>query len=126
MDNFERSGEIYRTGFLPKEQKIIEQCKDSVVLLHNHSLNGRPSGQDLLAYLRHDKIKLSLIICHDGTIYGIYGVKPAFERAYSEVFERFKEKSSDLEEIKRLTMTELYIYNDQLSDRHKLFYVQKL
>lgn len=42
------------------------------------------------------------------------------------VIERFKEKFSDLEEIKHLTMTELYIYNDQLSDRHKLFYVQKL
>lgn len=70
VDNFERAGSMYRTLFLEEENKKIMECPNSIILLHNHSLNGRPSGQDLLAYLHNEKIRISLILCHDGGIYG--------------------------------------------------------
>lgn len=37
-----------------------------------------------------------------------------------------KEKISDIDEAKRLATTEIYIYNDSLSDKKKLFVVEEL
>lgn len=126
VDNFNRTGEIFRTSFSDTEVEIINKCEDSIALIHNHSHNGRPSGQDILAYLKNDKVKLSLIVCHNGEVYGIYAVRQSFENCYLELLEKQKEKTVDIEEAKRLATTEIYLLNEQLSDRHKFFFVEKL
>ena len=43
-----------------------------------------------------------------------------------KILERQKDKTSDINEAKRLATTEIYILNEQLSDRHKMFFVEKL
>lgn len=126
VDNFERAGSPKGTGFSIEERKLIENCPDSIVLLHNHSHNGRPSGQDLLSYLHNEQIKISLILCHDGSVFGIYGVKEDFEPMYKDFLEHYKEKTSDIDEAKRLATTEMYIKNDDLSDKHKIFCIKCL
>lgn len=126
VDNFNRDGETHKTGFSYEEYKIVEKCLDSIILIHNHSLNGRPSAQDLLVYLHNEKVRISLIACHDGTLYGIYGVSKEFENRYHLVYNKFKGQMSDENDIKRLVMTELYLYNDKLSEKKKLFHVEKL
>ena len=77
-------------------------------------------------YLHNEKVRISLIACHDGTLYGIYGVSKEFENRYHLVYNKFKGQMSDENDIKRLVMTELYLYNDKLSEKKKLFHVEKL
>lgn len=101
-------------------------CKDGIILLHNHSLNGRPSAQDMLTYLSEERVKVSLILCHDGTVYGIYGVSSKLPNIYDDYLEQAKLKTDDLDEAKRLATTQLYLLNDKLGNRHKLFIVEKL
>ncbi|MCM1083049.1 MAG: hypothetical protein NC393_05400 [Clostridium sp.] len=126
VDNLKRSGNIAKTGFKKEEYKKIQQCKDHIIIMHNHSLNGRPSAQDIISYSRDNHIKLSLIICHDGTIYGIYDVKEEFEQIYSEYLNKAKEKTNNINEAKQLATTEIYKLNDKLNNKRKLFEIRRL
>lgn len=126
VDNFDRDGETYKTGFNAAEYKHIEGCPDSIILVHNHSLNGRPSGQDLLAYLHTEKVKISIIACHDGNIYAIYGINPKFEEQYTRRYEKYKAQTNDKNEANRLATTSLYLLNEELPEKHKLFNVKQL
>lgn len=127
-DNFPRSGSPKGTGFEGKELEAFNECKESMIVIHNHSYNGRPSGKDLLTYLEKEKIKLSIIACHNGDLYAIYMVRPSFEEKYYELIEKYKVElnTTEMEEVKREAITELYELNENLSDRHKLFLVQQL
>ena len=93
--------------------------------MHNHSLNGRPSAQDLISYLKEEKVKLSLILCHDGSVYGIFDVLPELEDIYTMYFEEVKTKATSVEEAKRLATTKLYILNEKLGKKQKLFDVRR-
>lgn len=126
VDNFNRPGEVKRTGFTPSEYYDIQICKDPVILVHNHSLNGRPSGKDLLSFLHQENVALSLVACHDGTIYEISYVNPIFEKMFYDRIEYYKTKLSDMDEIKRLSLTDLIIENDSMSCKHKLFKIRRL
>lgn len=129
VDNFNREGSIKGTGFNAEEASVLDECKDGIILLHNHSLNGRPSAQDMITYLNEEKVKLSLIACHDGTVYGIYDVSPKFLEIYKEyVDQEMKKIGTNMvtDEVKRLATTKLYILNEKLGKRHKLFDVKKL
>lgn len=126
VDNFGRLGDIKGTGFNEAEMAAIENCSDNIILMHNHSLNGRPSAQDLLTYLKEDNLKLSLIVCHDGTIYAICNVHPKLEEIYEQYKSDLKEHIVDNEMVKRLATTKLYKLNERLSERHKIFEVIEL
>ena len=126
VDNFDREAEVYRTGFNDEEMKKFNECQDSVILIHNHSHNGRPSGKDIMTYYEVDKIKLSLIACHDGDLYGIYWVRSTFMETYMDLLEAEKQKTTDIEEAKRRATTQIYELNDALSERHKFFKVERL
>ena len=71
VDNFERDGWVDHTSFNEVEYEKIEKSIDSVILIHNHSSNSRPSARDIVTYSISDKVKISIIACHDGTIYTI-------------------------------------------------------
>lgn len=126
VDNFEREGSIKGTGFNDKEYERLNDCEDGIILMHNHSLNGRPSAQDLISYLDDERIKISLILCHDGTMYGIYDVNPQFKEAYEMLLSEAKQKTNDIDDAKRLATSKLYILNEKLGKKHKLFTVEKL
>ncbi len=126
VDNFERNGSITGTGFNDQEYQKIIECTDSIALIHNHSLNGRPSIQDLLTYLHDNQIRISIIACHDGTLYSILDVKPETELIYNEILNQTKTLTSNKDEAKRLATTILYQTNDQLDDKHKFFKIEKL
>lgn len=126
VDNFKREGSTYKTGFTSEEMEKILQCTNSIIVIHNHSHNGRPSGKDLLTYLHENKIKLSIIACHNGDLYAIYWVKEEFETLYNRRIEERKISLSNIDEIKRLAMTDMYRLNEQLSEKDKFFKVVKL
>lgn len=126
VNNFYRKGSVRGTGFNDSEMKILSECKDGIVLVHNHSLNGRPSAQDLITYLHEEQIKISLVACHDGTLYGIYGVSTKFPDIYYSYLEKEKEKTNDLDIAKRLATTKLYLLNETLGKKNKLFIIKKL
>lgn len=108
------------------ERMEIDKCKDPIILVHNHSLNGRPSGKDLLSFLHQENVALSLVACHDGTVYEISYVSPKFEKMFYDRIEYYKTNLSDMDEIKRLSLTDLIIENDMISDKHKLFKIRRL
>lgn len=89
-------------------------------------MNGRPSAQDLISYLKEEKVKLSLILCHDGSVYGIFDVQPEVEAIYEMYLNEVNTKTSSVEEAKRLATTKLYILNDKLGKKQKLFDVRRL
>lgn len=120
VDNFDRDGNMYKTGFNNEESKLVLNCKDSIILIHNHSLNGRPSIQDILTYAKEDKISLSVIACYDGTLYVICGVNKEAFNVYESNLSTQKLSTSDLDEAKRLTMSKFYKINEKLGERHKL------
>ena len=126
VDNFNRSGSEKRTSFIASERMEIDKCKDPIILVHNHSLNGRPSGKDLLSFLHQENVALSLVACHDGTVYEISYVSPKFEKMFYDRIEYYKTNLSDMDEIKRLSHTDLIIENDMISDKHKLFKIRRL
>lgn len=126
VDNFNRAGEVKRTGFTPSEYYNIEICKDPAILVHNHSLNGRPSGKDLLSFLHQENVALSLVACHDGTVYEISYVSPMFKTMYESYIIELKQFISDMDEIKRLAMTRCIDKNNKLGKNKKLFKVRRL
>lgn len=126
IDNFEREGNKYGTGFTEQEYETIANCPDFIVVMHNHSLNGRPSAQDIITYLHDEHVKLSLVLCHDGTLYSINAVKPEAEMIYNDLLQDEKTRTIDIDEAKRMATTRLYNLNNRLAPKHKLFTVVKL
>lgn len=125
-DNFNRQGEIYRTGFIGPELSQIDECKDNIILIHNHSLNGRPSAQDMLSFLHQDKVQLSLVACHDGELYSIEYVDPEFETIYNNFMNYYKTQLNDIQEAKKISLTNIIIHNNKLKEKAKLFKVRRL
>lgn len=126
VDNFNRKGSMLSTGFTTDEAIKIDDCPDGIILLHNHSLNGKPSSQDLLTYALEDKVKISLIICHDGTVYGIFHVSKIYPEVYNEFINNSKQFSSDIDVVKAITTMRLNILNNKLGQKQKLFKVIEL
>lgn len=128
VDNFKRfgSGSIAGTGFNDKEYQKVQECHDGIIIVHNHSLNGRPSIQDVLTYANEDRIKLSIIACHDGTLYSICGISSKFMEYYSYFLQKEKLVVSDMDIAKQLATSDLYQLNDTLSERHKLINMTRL
>lgn len=126
VDNFEREGFANKTSFNEKEMTEIDKCEDMIIILHNHSHNVRPSGGDMLMYLHNEKVKLSIVVLHEGRVYAIKDVRPSFEDVYNDILENKKQLTTDIDEAKRLTTTEIYRINADLSERHKLFVVEEL
>lgn len=62
-----------------KEYQKIVDSENDVVVVHNHSRNGRPSGADILTCFKNEKISHSLIACHDGDLF----VLSDFDRNYN-------------------------------------------
>lgn len=124
-DNFKRQGEIYRTGFVGPELVQINECKDNLILIHNHSLNGRPSAQDMLSFLHQDKVQLSLVACHDGELYSIEYVNPEFEVFYNHLINKYKNQINNIHEIKKIALTDAIIYNNSLKEKEKLFNIRR-
>lgn len=95
VDNFNRDGKMMSTGFTIQEYNKTQECREFITLMHSHSLNGRPSATDLLSYLNNKKVNLSLIICHNGDVYAIYGVKPEFKKMFTDIVEELKNYTND-------------------------------
>ena len=127
-DNLDRvfSGSIEGTGLNKEEYDKITMCRDSVVVIHNHSLNGPPSGRDLITYNEDSHVRISLIACHNGDLYAIYEVRDEFREVYEEYLELQKRKFTDVKDAQRIAMTRLYADNDTFNEKDKLFKVVKL
>lgn len=124
VDNFDRNGSETRTGFNDNEYQKIEENPNQIILVHNHSSNGRPSPQDLLTCLHNDKIAMSVIVCHNGNIYTISDVKPKFETVYNELV--VANKLIGRHDAEGYALTEICEQNKGASDKRKFFNLKQL
>jgi len=54
------------------------------------------SAQDMLTHPKEERVKMSLILCHDGNIFGIYGVSPKFPEIYDGFLGQANKNHSDV------------------------------
>ena len=123
VDNYNREGAILKTSFNDEEYAKIEQNKGKIILIHNHSLNVRPSGGDIVSFAKNDKIAISLIACHDGDLYAILSAEKKVEEIYKKAYNNFR-NNFDKESAKALATKTLYEKND--NEHGKLFDVRRL
>ena len=126
VDNFSRDGEVHRTGFTIEEHQKLENCPNQIIYLHNHSLNGPPSAQDILTCLHNDKAYMSVIICHNGDIYTISDIKPEFEEQYEKYLETRKQRTNDIVEARCAAVDDTCNYNDSLSEKRQFIKIKRL
>ena len=55
VDNFEREDDMYKTGFNGEEYQKILDVPIIMIVMNNHSLNGRSSAQELINHLQEEK-----------------------------------------------------------------------
>lgn len=121
VDNFTREGNATSTGFNDDEYAKILECKDKIILLHNHSHNVRPSGGDIVTYSRYDNVSVSLVLCHDGDVFSIQFANKSVENIYNDAYNYFR-KDFDSDSAKALATKVLYEENE----KHNLFEVRRL
>lgn len=121
VDNLLRKGENFRTGFNEEEYKKILECKDSIILIHNHSYSVRPSGRDIVTYAENDKVIISLIACHDGDVYAIMSADKSVANIYQEAYNHYRKEFDD-GNAKTFATSALYKENEK---KH-LFEVRRL
>lgn len=125
VDNFEKTGPIDGSGFTSEEKRKIDLCKNYVIVMRDRPNNEPPAARDLLTYLHNDKIKISFILCRDGTLYGIYSVKKEFDELYNTYLKQAKERVSNIDAAKHIANTEVYRANEQLGKSDRLFDVRR-
>ena len=121
VDNFDREGKAEHTSFNKKEYSFIEKSEDLIIVLHNHSYNRPPSGRDLATYAESDKIKISIILCHDGDVYAILSAVPEVAEIYMMYYDELKDKFGD--ENARVIATGRL---EKLNINNKLYEVRRL
>ena len=120
-DNLARQGTLTQTSFNESEYQKVLDCKDGVVLMHNHSTSVRPSGADIKTFAVNDNVKMSIIACHDGDVYAIISAKKEVANIYDDAYNNFR-LSYDKDTSKALATQFLY----ELNEKHKLFDLRRL
>lgn len=95
--------------------------EDYIALVHSHSYNRPPSGQDIATYAKDDHVKISLIACHDGDLFAIISAKKQVAEIYERAYNNFREQF-DSDTAKTLATKLLYDENQ----KHPLFDVRRL
>ena len=72
-------------------------------------------------YAQSDKIKISLILCHDGDVYAILSAVPEVADIYQMYYDELKETLGD-EDAKTISTSRL----ERLNDDHKLYEIWRL
>jgi hypothetical protein len=126
IDNFKREGQPRSTGFTSEEYEHVLQNDAEIIVVHNHSYNGRPSAKDLITFHDNDRIRLSIVACHNGELYVIFNVSDDMISVYNDLLKGEKEIVNDTDLAKRLVMTRLYDFNEKISPKRKLFDVRRL
>ena len=121
VDNLSRIGMATRTGFSSEEYSKILECRDNIMLIHNHSYNVRPSGGDIVTYANYDNVQISLVACHDGDVYAIVNADKSVANIYEEAYNHFR-KEFDVDTSKALATKVLYKENE----KHNLFEIRRL
>lgn len=124
-DNLYRAGVSDHTSFNKAEYKKIQESEDSLVVLHNHSSNGRPSARDIITFSVEDKIKLSLVLCHDGAVYAICNSKKIVKEIFDDLLQKEKERWNDVDYAIIHATSVLYKLNDNLGKNQKLFEIRR-
>ena len=121
IDNFSRPGHAGHTSFDEDEYNAICSVEDYIALVHSHSYNRPPSGQDIATYANDDHVKISLIACHDGDLFAIISAKKQVAEIYERAYNNFREQF-DSDTAKTLATKLLYDENQ----KHPLFDVRRL
>lgn len=128
LDKFGAALQENRVSFSAEEIEKINSYPNPLKVMHNHSRNGRPSGNDIIFYYKNKNISSSLILCHDGDIYELSNINrnihidKIYEDLYnSELRKRLNIAEEDplpkdiaehiVKECKVRATTELYVLN---------------
>lgn len=121
------------------EYNIMKQFEKEVVVIHNHSRNGRPSYADIYNCFCEKQISVSIILCHDGEIFVLdnfnrkIDVAEIMRRLYNEKV-RIRLRLSEKEDIpkdmgkhivsecKIKAVTELY----RINEKKKYFSIRRM
>lgn len=124
VDNFKREGNSKNTSFNDDEMCLINCNKNNVIIMHNHSYLRPPSGKDICTFAEQDKVKLSIVVAHDGYVYAIISARKECLRIYNEALEEMK-KITDNKEIQK-TLATKYLYDQNEKYNRKLFIMEVL
>ncbi len=125
VDNFGREACARGTGFTDEEYSKILNTETNLILIHNHSYNGRPSIQDMISFHNNDKIQLSLVACHNGYLYAIFKITNETISIFNDFLEIEKYKTNDIDIAKRFATNKLYDYNYMLGKKQKIFNIRR-
>ena len=72
-----------------------------------------------------DKIKLSLVLCHDGAVYAICNAKKIVKEIFDDLLQKEKERWNDVDYAIIHATSVLYKLNDNLGKNQKLFEIRR-
>ena len=103
-DNLHRPPARCRTGFNGAEMERVLDCRDGVILVHNHPAGKPPSYRDVYTAASYPCIRASVVVGHDG---GVWWVSVASADVASSLEARYNELKDSLgayAEVKALRM----------------------
>ena len=121
VDNLGRRPGRLQTGFTNSEAQLIIEHEGKIILLHNHPGSKKPSGRDICTMAEHAQVEMSLVTCHNGTVYAITRADPRVVKIYQQYYDDALLKGVDAETAKVMATSDLYQLNDRMNG--KLFEV---
>lgn len=94
-DNLDMPAKNRRTGFTKKQYDRVASCSEGAILVHNHPQSRPPSFQDVMTAASEPKVKGSIVVGHDGSMwyFSANGVKIADE--LSRLYNSYKDVIGD-------------------------------
>lgn len=121
VDNLGRRPGRLQTGFTNSEAQLIIEHEGKIILLHNHPGSKKPSGRDICTMAERAQVEMSLVTCHNGTVYAITRADPRVVKIYQQYYDDALLKGVDAETAKVMATSDLYQLNDRMNG--KLFEV---
>ena len=94
----------FKSAMTEYEYKKMQECKNKVVLIHNHAEGTRPSKTDIFTAYSENKVEASIVAGHDGSVHCIYDIDrnvdidKIYKDVYNEAIKKYDNK--DLATIK--------------------------
>lgn len=82
-----------KTGLTMQDYEKVISHNGDIILLHNHPGGGRLSASDIVSAYKQEKVVVSIVAGHDGSIHYIYNInrKVDIERIYSLYYNKYKQ-----------------------------------
>lgn len=93
--------------FTKEELARIADTDEGVILLHNHPTSTYPSPADIISAATKEKVKGSLVVCHDGDVYLIASENPETEKVFQKLLKDELEIFNDRNQAEIIAFSKL-------------------